>query len=186
MKTISVESMWKEYAKRSLEGIDKYSIQYRECRKSFYAGVGQTILEQRETLGTNDVSEEEGVAALQDMLNQCMAFWNREFDEFKEEKAEAHQDPKKLLLPRFRGNAVQKGSAWGWEAFITLARNDEPINIQSKGTFISKEAALVDMRDHSVKMLKEVCTLAKIPIPDDFIDLNEGLVRPASDFERKK
>lgn len=195
-KSISVESMWQTYVNLSLKGVSEDSIQYKESRKVFYAAVGQSILDMRDVLGSAEYTEDEAIAVLKDMIVQVQDLFDKEAKEWDERQKEAPKEQEKpspadVLIPRFRGNIVPKGSGWGWEGFITIGphggKNDpEPIAMESNKTFISREAAGVDLKDHAAKMLKTVCEIMKLPTPTDFMDLNEGMVKPAKAFEKKK
>lgn len=187
--------MWQTYVNLSLKGVPQDSIQYQESRKVFYAAVGQSILEMRDVLGSDEYTEDEAIAALKDMIVQVQELFDKESKEWDQRQKEApkEQQPSSagVLIPRFRGNIVPKGSGWGWEGFITIGphggKNDpEPIAMQSNKTFISREAAEVDLKDHAAKMLNTVCEIMKLPTPTDFVDLNEGMVKPTKAFEKKK
>jgi hypothetical protein len=79
MKTIEVQQMWEDYYTRALPlDIPKHSVQYTECRKVFYAAVGQVLLELKKILGSPDVTDQEGAAMLQNMLDQVFVFLREE------------------------------------------------------------------------------------------------------------
>lgn len=185
MKRIAIEKMWEKYSEATLKGIPKESVQYRESKRIYFTAIADSLFTLRDIVGDDSVSEDDGEKIMIDMLDQIKKFLEREVQDFANRGTPA-QPPSggNTIVPRFRGNAIQNGKSWTWEAFITIGDND-PIDIKSKSTFISKEAALADMKDHSVRMLTEVCEVVGAPVPDHFIDLKEGKQRPFSHFKKK-
>jgi hypothetical protein len=185
---IEVEDLWNVYVTQSLPHINKAGVQYIESRRVFYAAVGMTLITLRDVLGSENITEEDGTIVLEDMMQQILKAYEKAAAEQESKKPEENKSEpdKEFLAPRFRGNAIPIGSAWGWEAFITLGRSDsKPIELQSKQTFISKDAAIVDLRDNSVKILKTICEEAHAPVPTHFHDLNEGTFKPMKSFEKE-
>jgi hypothetical protein len=175
MKKVDIENLWQLYVTKTMRVVLTVdSVQYIESKRVFYGAVGITLMTVRDVIGSNDMSEEDGIALLRDMESQVLRFFEQAVKETKQDKT---------LVPRFRGNAIQKGSAWAWEAVITIG-SSEGIDIQSKQTFISKDAALVDMKDYSVKMLEEICKTLGGPVPSEFIDLIDGVVKSGKEFKK--
>lgn len=53
-----------------------HPIQIQEMTRSFYAGVGQTLVLLRDDVG--ELPEEEAIEVMIEMLNECIKFWENE------------------------------------------------------------------------------------------------------------
>lgn len=84
--------------------------------------------------------------------------------------------PSDVLFPRVRGNAVQQGSAWGWEAFVTVG-DHEPVGLRGRKTFISKAAAIADLEREAHAVLRVLVDKLELGEIAGFIDLNKNVMR---------
>jgi hypothetical protein len=84
-------------------------------------------------------------------------------------------------VPRFRGRAVLEGAAWKWELFITIGPT-EPIVMVSPQSFISRVAALTDMKAMLPGIMKTSCEAMGLPAPTGVHDLNAGMMKGMEQF----
>lgn len=88
-------------------------------------------------------------------------------------------------LPRFRGNALLKGKHWTWELNITIG-NAEPIELGSTQLFISRDAALKDLRAAVIDLSETAAKAAGLPPPTEFMDLNANEMKSVETFKNEK
>ena len=79
MKVLTVKKMWDDFAARSVL-CDLGSVQYKEMRKAFYAGVGSFMVE---STGLSD-DEDIAVANMNMIGNEIKKFWQNEEKEWNE------------------------------------------------------------------------------------------------------
>jgi len=77
------------------------------------------------------------------------------------------------FFPRIRGKAFQKGTAWTWEAYITIGES-EPIIITSPDTFMNELAAVNNMKINAAKISSLACEALVAEKPTHFMDLKHG------------
>ena len=81
------------------------------------------------------------------------------------------------LFPRLRGMAYQEGPGWTWEIAITIGSDMADLRPIVMGPpkdsppFISKDAALNDMRAMIPGLMKTICEAMDLPPPEGVIDL---------------
>lgn len=52
-----------------------------------------------------------------------------------------------VLMPRFRGNAIEIENGWSWEVWVTIfGNNDDGIMMHANNTFSTKALAIEDMK----------------------------------------
>lgn len=74
---IEIESLWQNYERKVMCGVNPTSVQYVETKRAFYAGVFET-LRATALLGDENVSEQDGARALDDLFSQTVAFFKAE------------------------------------------------------------------------------------------------------------
>lgn len=87
-------------------------------------------------------------------------------------------------IPRIRGNAIQEGAHWTWEAYVTVGDHEEAIVIKSPNTFISKIAAINDMKKHAIEMAKLCGEAMGAGAPTAFMDMNKNEIVSAEEFTK--
>lgn len=99
---------------------------------------------------------------------------------------------KTQIAPRIRGKAFQEGKAWRWEILITFVPDREisdteyeivePLTLTSPKDepFISRDAALKDMKAHVPNLLGIMGDAMKVKITD-YIDMKTGAVMPLAE-----
>lgn len=77
MRIKTVRERWEEYAEFIFAntGVEKTSTQYRETRRAFYAGFVSCLMMGHDEIGSEEVSEDEGVAIMESMLAECKQFY---------------------------------------------------------------------------------------------------------------
>jgi hypothetical protein len=97
---------------------------------------------------------------------------------------------KERIIPRVRGSAFEQGAGWSWEVMLTIGPEkpgNDPIFVGPKAgspPCMSKDTALNEMRKASVELMKVVCEALELPPPADFIDLKNGTIVSAEEYEK--
>jgi Golgi nucleoside diphosphatase len=78
---ITIKNEWDEFYKRALTCLEPGSVQYLEMRKAFYTGFCACLLGLRDGM-TDEVSEEQGVMVLQDLITEYDTFIRAEVERY--------------------------------------------------------------------------------------------------------
>lgn len=70
----SIEEEWKEYTAKIFSGMKVSQVQYEETKKAFFAGAF-IMLNQLQTIGTDKISEDEGVVHLENLKREIEHFF---------------------------------------------------------------------------------------------------------------
>jgi len=84
-----------------------------------------------------------------------------------------------ILMPRFRGSAIQQDDGWSWEMLVTFMGDGDEGNVfGSKKTFKTKKEAIIDLK----KAIQDAIKVVKVSIGDaisdeNYIDMNTNKIR---------
>lgn len=89
------------------------------------------------------------------------------------------------LAPRFRGRAIRTGKAWSWELLISIGPDGDgvdPIAMTSNKDFISRDAALVDLRKTVPGVMNEVAKVMNAGKIEGVHDLKSGTMETMDEW----
>lgn len=87
------------------------------------------------------------------------------------------------IIPRIRGRAIEKGKGWGYEIHVNIGTLD-PLIVEAKDTFISKEAAIEHMQEMALKILHDTCDIMGLPEPEGVYNLKDGVKQTLTEFRQ--
>lgn len=92
-----------------------------------------------------------------------------------------------VYIPRFKGQAIQRGRGWIFEIYILIGDSPEHLTMRfDKIIFSSKEAAIRRMREEIPSVLRIVCRAMGLPEPTAVHDLNAGVMEDLDTFKNKE